>query len=64
MNKILFLASISSYLISEGKQNISSCDSVETATMIKHVTEYEQMQKRMVEFVGKFQGHGIKNCSI
>ena len=64
MNKILFLASISSYLISEGKQNISSCVRVETATMIKHVSEYEQMQKRMIEFVGKFQGRGIKNCSI
>ena len=34
--------------------------SVEPVTLSKHVAEYEQMYKWMVEFLCKFQGRGIK----
>ena len=41
---------------------IKDCDrhSGETVTLIKYVTEYEQMWKRMGQFLSKFQGIGIK----
>ena len=34
--------------------------SLETVTLNKYIAEYEQLCKRMVKFLSKFQGHGIR----
>ena len=51
----------------KGVEIFRDCDRhrVETLTLSKYVTEYEQMWKWMVEFLSKFQGRGIKidRCS-
>ena len=40
------------------------CHSVEPVTLRKHVAEYEQMWKWMVEFLSKYQGHGINSIRV
>ena len=42
------------------QDEIFSHHSVETVILNKHATEYEQMRKRIVEFLSKFQGRGIQ----
>ena len=46
----------------KGDEIFRDCDShsVETVSLSKYVTEYEQMWTLMVEFFSKFQGSGIK----
>ena len=46
----------------KGDKIFRDCDRhiVETVTLIKYGTEYEQMWTRMVEFLSKFQGSGIQ----
>ena len=61
--KCELFASISPYLIIETEGEIfRDCDrhGVETVTLSKYVTEYEQMGKWMVEFLSKFQNSVIK----
>ena len=36
----------------------------ETATVRKHVTKYEHMQKLMLVFLGKFENRGIKIARV
>ena len=72
MNKILYkgksmipwkyFASISPYLISEERRNISNLWAIqgETVTLNKYVDEYEEIWKFMIEIFNKLHGRGIK----
>ena len=63
MKPCKMFTSLSPYLIIvKGDEIFPACyhHSVETVTISKYVAEYEQMWKWMVEYVRKFQGHGIK----
>ena len=51
---------------SEGDEIVRPCDrhSNETAIFRKHVTKYKNIQKWMVEFLGKFENRGVKIARI
>ena len=55
MRNVFFNYIIYHCLIIEGRRNIS---------LLWSNTEYEQMRKRSVEFLRKFQNHGIKIARV
>ena len=50
----------------KGDEIVRYCDrlSNETVTVMKHVTKYKNMRKWMVEFLRKFENHGIKIARV
>ena len=50
----------------KGYEIFRACDrhSTETVTIIKYVAEYEQIGKRMVEFLSKFHDRDIKIVKV
>ena len=50
----------------KGDEIVRPCDrhSSETVPLRKHVTKYKSMHKRIVEFLRKFENHGIKSTLV